>query len=139
MLSCTVAQAAELNFKQQEFQLPIETENLVVADLNGDGLLELLAVVENGLQIYFQTESGFDFDSNNSIEFPGQVHWLGSKHAVRRYWQHCDHRADRRQGSLSLVSRRSNTARAADHQIKPEWLFEQGREPSAFFKRHKWR
>ena len=51
MLSCTLAQAAELNFNQQEFQLPLETENLVVADLNGDGLLELLAVVENSLQI----------------------------------------------------------------------------------------
>ena len=73
VLSCTVTQAAELNFKQQEFQLPIETENLVAADLNGDGLLELLAVVEKGLRIYFQNESGFDFDSNNSIEFPGQA------------------------------------------------------------------
>jgi hypothetical protein len=72
MLVCTVAQTAELNFNQQEFQLPLETENLVVADLNGDGLLELIAVVEKGLHIYFQTENGFDFDSNNSIEFPGQ-------------------------------------------------------------------
>ncbi len=76
MLSCVTAPAAELNFKQQEFQLPLETENLVVADLDGDGLLELLGVVENGLQIYFQTESGFDFDSSHSIEFPGQsVGW----------------------------------------------------------------
>lgn len=72
MLGVTIASAAELDFKQQEFQLPLETENLVVADLNGDGLLELLAVQEKSLQIYFQTESGFDFDSRNSIEFPGQ-------------------------------------------------------------------
>ena len=84
MCSCTVAQAAELNFNQQEFQLPLGTENLVVADLNGDGLLELLAVVKNGLQIYFQTESGFDFDSNNSIEFPGQsIGWdLSTQHGA---------------------------------------------------------
>ena len=72
MLSGAAASAAELNFNQQEFQLPLETENLVVADLNGDGLLELLAVAEKGLQIYFQSESGFDFNSNNSIEFPGR-------------------------------------------------------------------
>lgn len=73
VISAAIASAAELNFNQQEFQLPLETENLVVADLNGDGLLELLAVVENGLQIYFQTEGGFDFNSNSSIEFPGQA------------------------------------------------------------------
>lgn len=76
MLGCVTAAAAELSFNQQEFQLPVETENLVVADLNGDGLLELLGIAENGLQIYFQTENGFDFDSNTSIEFPGQsVGW----------------------------------------------------------------
>jgi len=76
MLSGALAQAAELNFNQQEFQLPLETESLIVADLNGDGLFELLGVVEKGLQIYFQTENGFDFSSNNSIEFPGQsVGW----------------------------------------------------------------
>ena len=72
MFAGTISSAAELNFNQQEFLLPVETENLVVADLNGDGLFELLAVVEQGLQIYFQTESGFDFSSKNSIEFPGQ-------------------------------------------------------------------
>ena len=40
--------------------------------------------MENGLQIYFQTESGFDFDSNNSIEFPGQsIGWdLSTQHGA---------------------------------------------------------
>lgn len=71
--SGTTALAAELNFKQQEFQLPLETENLVAADLNGDGLLELLAVVDKGLQIYFQSMNGFDFNSASSIQFPGQA------------------------------------------------------------------
>lgn len=76
MLAYSVAPAAELSFNQQEFQLPLETENLVVADLNGDGLLELLGVAENGLQIYFQAENGFDFTNSTNIEFPGQsVGW----------------------------------------------------------------
>jgi hypothetical protein len=64
--------AAELDFGQQEIQLPIETENLVVVDLNEDGLFELIAVVERGLKIYFQGENGFDFNSSSDIEFPGQ-------------------------------------------------------------------
>lgn len=72
LLSSSVLSAAELNFTRQDFQLPLETENIVVADLNGDGLLELIGVLENGLQIYFQTENGFDFTSNNTIDFPGQ-------------------------------------------------------------------
>ena len=41
--------------------------------LNGDGLREILAVNETGLQVYFQAESGFDFASNHIIEFPGQA------------------------------------------------------------------
>lgn len=65
--------AAEVSFNQQEFQLPAESENLVVADLNGDGLQELIAVLESGLMIYFQTESGFDFEAGKPIEFPGQA------------------------------------------------------------------
>ena len=73
MLSGAAAPASELSFNQQEFQLPLETENLIVVDLDGDGLLELLAVLERGLLIYFQTESGFDFGSYSSIEFPGQA------------------------------------------------------------------
>ncbi len=72
LLSSSLPSAAELNYTQQDFQLPLETKNIVIADLNGDGLLELIGVVESGLQIYFQTENGFDFTSNNTIDFPGQ-------------------------------------------------------------------
>jgi len=68
-----VVVAAELDFDQQDFQFTKDTENLVVADLNGDGLREILAVNETGLQVYFQAESGFDFASNHIIEFPGQA------------------------------------------------------------------
>ncbi len=64
--------AAELEFSQQNFQLPIETEELLIADLNGDRLQDLVSVVDNKLQIYFQSESGFDFSGNPGvIEFPG--------------------------------------------------------------------
>lgn len=65
--------AAELDFTRQEFKLPVATENLLVADLNGDGLQELILVVGHGLQIFFQSASGFDFNNEtNKIEFPGQ-------------------------------------------------------------------
>ncbi|GJM14234.1 MAG: hypothetical protein DHS20C12_26370 [Pseudohongiella sp.] len=73
LLCSACSTAAEFSFSQQEFQLPLETENLVVADLDGDGLQDLLAVVNKGLQIHFQTESGFDFENPSNIEFPGQA------------------------------------------------------------------
>ncbi len=72
LLASSMVTAAELNFDRQPFQLPLETANLVVVDLNGDGLYELLAVVEEGLQIYFQTEDGFDFGNSSYLTFPGQ-------------------------------------------------------------------
>ncbi|MDG1025471.1 MAG: hypothetical protein P8N94_04885 [Gammaproteobacteria bacterium] len=73
LMGSAVAVAAALDFDQQDFQFTKDTENLVVADLNGDGLREILAVNETGLQVYFQAESGFDFASNHIIEFPGQA------------------------------------------------------------------
>ncbi len=69
---CGSAYAMELSFNQQEFQLPAQTENLVVVDLNGDGLQELIAVLDRGLVVYFQSESGFDFEAGQAIDFPGQ-------------------------------------------------------------------
>lgn len=73
VFSVFLTSAAELDFTRQEFRLPAATESLLVADLNGDGLQELIAVIDSRLQIYFQTESGFDFsDESNKIEFPEQ-------------------------------------------------------------------
>ncbi len=78
--ACTLLPAAsqlgaqQLEFLQQEFQLPLETENLLIADINGDDLQDLIAVVDNALQIYFQSETGFHFDDlSHRIIFPGQA------------------------------------------------------------------
>lgn len=68
-----VAIATEQEFFQQEFLLPPESENLVAADLNGDGLREIIAVLESELIVYFQSENGFDFEAGETISFPGQA------------------------------------------------------------------
>jgi len=68
------AQAAEVEFgfSSQPFQLPVAIENLLVADVNNDNLNDLVAVVDNAIRIYFQTESGFDFDDGYvEFEIPG--------------------------------------------------------------------
>lgn len=57
------AVANEWNFHSQALRLPAETENLVLADLDGDARRELIAVVENELRIFPQTPAGFDFES----------------------------------------------------------------------------
>lgn len=51
------------SWDSQPFHLPAESESLLVADTNGDGLGDLITVVDNSLRIYFQDQSGFDFDS----------------------------------------------------------------------------
>lgn len=66
------AAAAELGFARQELLLPLETESLVAADLNNDGLQDLIAVLEDSLSIYFQSAEGFDFTDAASLTFPGQ-------------------------------------------------------------------
>jgi len=74
LLAFPLATAAEIEFKQQDFQLPIETKNLLIADLNGDGLQDLISVTEDSLLLQFQTDEGFDFtDHSNRIEFSGQA------------------------------------------------------------------
>lgn len=67
------AAAAELSFDRQELLLPLETENLVAADLNNDGLQDLIAVLGESLLVYFQDGDGFDFTNGSAIEFPGQA------------------------------------------------------------------
>lgn len=64
--------AAELDYREQAFRFPASVENLVVADTNGDGLNDLVAVVDDSIRIYFQTEDGFDFDSGfATVALPG--------------------------------------------------------------------
>ena len=50
-------------FTQQAFALPASAESLVIADLNGDNLNDLVTLIDSRLRVYFQRESGFDFES----------------------------------------------------------------------------
>ena len=56
--------AAEPTFVWQEFAVPADTRQMVAADLNGDGLQELIAVSPSKLRVYVHGTNGFDFDSN---------------------------------------------------------------------------
>lgn len=70
----SIAFAAAPTFSQQTFNLPGESEGLVVADTNGDGLQDLVLVVANSLRIYFQSAEGFDFESGFAeIDFGGEA------------------------------------------------------------------
>lgn len=94
--------AAVPSFNQQEFSLPASAESLVVAELNGDDLKDLVALIDGRLRVYFQSETGFDFESgfseisfesravgwdlNSGFGAKGQTSVIGlldGKHAVR--------------------------------------------------------
>ncbi len=57
------AGANEWNYASQPLRLPAETENLVLADLDGDEKRELIAVLADELRIYPRRPAGFDFDN----------------------------------------------------------------------------
>jgi len=65
LIACALSSVvrADLDYRQQSFLLPGNAEQLVVADINADGLKELITVVDQGLRIYLQDANGFDFDS----------------------------------------------------------------------------
>lgn len=56
------AWANDWNFATQPLSLPAETENLVLADLDGDERREIIAVLADELRIYPQGPEGFDFE-----------------------------------------------------------------------------
>ena len=62
------------SFTQQAFVLPASAESLVIADLNGDNLNDLVTLIDSRLRVYFQRESGFDFESGfKEISFESQA------------------------------------------------------------------
>lgn len=72
MLFTAFAHGAELNFTRHSLQLPVAIENLLVADVNNDGLNDLVAVVDDVMRIYFQSASGFDFATDfTEFAIPG--------------------------------------------------------------------
>ena len=66
---CLVFSSSEIliaevpSFTQQAFALPASAKSLVIADLNGDNLNDLVTLIDSRLRVYFQRESGFDFES----------------------------------------------------------------------------
>jgi len=61
-------------YRQYAFSLPADTEQLLVADADNDNQSELIAVTENALHIYFQSNGVFDFESGyQTISFSGDA------------------------------------------------------------------
>jgi len=66
---CLVFSSSEIliaevpSFTQQAFALPASAKSLVIADLNGDNLNDLVTLIDSRLRVYFQRENGFDFES----------------------------------------------------------------------------
>lgn len=66
--------AQGLQFQEQAFQVPEESEQMLVADLNGDRLNDLLVVLPESLRVYFQQPQGFNFDTGfEELSFAGQA------------------------------------------------------------------
>lgn len=71
-LLTATAQGAEADYRQLPFQLPASIDNLLVADTNGDGLKDLIAVVDDSIRVYFQDAAGFDFVAGyDEVMLPG--------------------------------------------------------------------
>ena len=61
-------------YRQIPFTLPAEVQQVLVADADRDGSRELLAVSDDELRIYFQTDGEFDFDNGfQVIPLPGDA------------------------------------------------------------------
>lgn len=49
-------------FVEQKFHFPATSEQILVADFNGDSRKDLLVVLDKQLRVYFQRADGFDFE-----------------------------------------------------------------------------
>jgi len=68
------AMGADLEFTEQAFDVPLETQQILMLDVDNDGLNDLLAILDNRLRIYQQNPDGFDFAAGFvDIEVAGQA------------------------------------------------------------------
>ncbi|MDA1370010.1 MAG: hypothetical protein O2971_04500 [Proteobacteria bacterium] len=81
LLSGSATAASTPDYASQPFELPGKIESLVVADTNGDGLNELITVIDKRIRVYFQRPNGFDFANGfTEIDLPGEaIGWDISK------------------------------------------------------------
>lgn len=61
-------------YRQFAFTLPAQTERMLVADADGDGLDDLISFADNTISLYFQTPDGFDFSTpGTQLSLPGDA------------------------------------------------------------------
>ncbi|MEQ8955779.1 MAG: hypothetical protein RL120_16730, partial [Gammaproteobacteria bacterium] len=66
--------ASEWNFRQLDFHLPVESESIILADLNGDNLRDIILELDDRLRVYVQDSAGFDFDRGFlELQFDGRA------------------------------------------------------------------
>lgn len=73
---CSSAVMAQPSYRQQPFELPAQAASVVVTDLNGDGLRELIVVLDRVLRAYVQSSAGFDF-ADGYVDLPLEANAVG--------------------------------------------------------------
>ena len=70
-------------YRQIDFELPPDTEQLLIVDADDDGLSDLLAIAGNRLSLYRQTAAdGFDFSAADAVlQLPGRSAGWDISHA----------------------------------------------------------
>ncbi len=68
------AENAALSYQEHEFHIPANADGIILADMSGNGLNDIIVPVEDRIRIYFHDEDGFDFENGfEDIEFPGEA------------------------------------------------------------------
>ncbi len=70
----TGASSSLPGYRQFAFTLAADTERMLVADADGDGLDDMMTFAGNTISLYFQTPAGFDFSSpGTQLSLPGNA------------------------------------------------------------------
>jgi len=67
--------ASELaGYTRIDFSLPADTDRMLIADADGDGLNDLITFADKTVRVYFQKNNSFDFSvADTELELPGEA------------------------------------------------------------------